>query len=202
MFTVILISVFIIIFCYKKTKKQTSTDISFLPEKFVVFDLETTGLDSSYNEIIEIGAIKINRKSIHHEAFQALIKPRKKIPAKITAINGITQAMVDQDGKQLAEVLPEFLEFIGDYRLIAFNADFDMGFINEAAKNNGLEIKNKCSCALKMARRAWPGLKSYKLESLAKLGKFSIDGNHRALKDCELAGYIYINAAAKLRSVF
>lgn len=201
MLYIIIISVLIIIILHKKNHKVLVTDLSFLPDKFVVFDLETTGLDASSNEILEIGAIKINRKSIHHEAFQSLVKPLKKIPAKATQINGITQAMVDLDGRQLAEVLPEFIEFIGDYRLVAFNADFDMDFIKTAAGKNGYEIKNKCSCALKMARRAWPGLNSYKLESLAKLGKFSTAGSHRALKDCELAGYVYMSAASKLKSV-
>jgi DNA polymerase III subunit epsilon len=198
---VIIISLLIIIVCYKKTKKIPHLDTSFLPETFIVFDLETTGLDPISNEIIEIGAIKVKRNSKHHDGFQSLIKPVKKIPARATAINGITQAMVDQDGRQLAEVLPEFIEFIGNHRLIAFNSDFDMGFINVAAQKLGYRIDNQSSCALKMARRAWPGLKSYKLESLAKIGGMTTPGNHRALKDCELATLVYMSAAAKLRQV-
>lgn len=191
----------LIFMIYKATKNNQSHDMSFLPEQFIVFDLETTGLSPYENEIIEIGAIKVNRNSNHHDAFQALVKPKKKIPQRATAVNGITQAMVDKEGRILAEVLPEFIAFIGDHRLIAFNADFDMGFINAAAADHGHIINNKYSCALKMARKAWPGLKSYKLENLAKAGGLSATGNHRALKDCELATTVYIAAAAKLKSI-
>lgn len=203
MFFLLLLALIVIllVFSKAKTKKKPAPDLSFLPDKFIVFDLETTGLSPYDNEIIEIGAIKVNRHSIHHDAYQQLIKPIHNIPARITQINGITQAMADQDGKVISEALPEFIAFIEDYRLVAFNADFDMGFIKEAAKAQGYRITNKHSCALKMARKAWPGLDSYKLENLAKMAGLSIAGNHRALKDCELATTVYMSAAAKLKSI-
>ncbi len=185
----------------KKFKKPAPPDLSFLPKKFIIFDLETTGLDPLKHEILEIGAIRVNRDSDIHETFQQLLKPRKKIPARATAINGITQEMVDKEGKELSEVINDFIEFIADHRLVAFNADFDMGFIKTAALKHGHEINNDYSCALKMSKRAWPGLKSYKLESLAKRGNLSTKGNHRALKDCELTALIYMTAAATLKSI-
>jgi len=177
------------------------TDLSMLPEQFIVLDLETTGLDSSKHEIIEIGAVKVNRNSNNHATFQALIKPSKKIPENITQITGITQDMIDKDGENLESVLKEFIDFIGDLRLVAYNAEFDMGFLKEATKNYGLKINNSSSCALKMARRAWPGLKSYKLADLAKIGGLSTKGTHRTLKDCELTMIVYTSAASKLKTV-
>jgi len=188
----------IVLYIYFGRKK---TDINVLPKQFVVVDIETTGLDSSKHEIIEIGAIKVNRDSTNHETFQALIKPTIKIPKKITQITGITQDMIDSDGEDIESVLNEFIEFIGDLRLVAFNAQFDMGFLKVAAKNYDLSINNKYSCALKMARRAWHGLDSYKLVDLASLGGASTKGNHRALKDCELALTVYASAASKLNSI-
>ncbi len=173
-------------------------DLSMLPEQFVVLDLETTGLDPTKHEIIEIGAVKVTRDSNKHVTFQALIKPSKKIPKKITQITGITQEMVEKDGEILESVIKEFLEFIGDLRLVAYNAEFDMGFLKTAAKCFGLTIKNQSSCALKMARRAWPGLKSYNLADLANTGDLSTKGTHRALKDCELTMIVYTSAASKL----
>jgi DNA polymerase III subunit epsilon len=77
----------------------------------VVFDLETTGLNPERHEIIEIGAIKVNRDSDVHQTFQALVKPVKRIPKKITEITGITQAMVTEDGEPAEQVLRDFHEF-------------------------------------------------------------------------------------------
>ena len=119
-----------------------------LPEQFVIVDLETTGLNPSRHEIIEIGAIKANRDSDNHTTFQALIKPSEKIPKRITEITCITQDMVDKEGENLGSVLREFIEFIGDLRLVAYDAEFDMGFLMEASMRYGLSINNKNSCAL------------------------------------------------------
>ncbi len=178
--------------------RRRKVDLSMLPEQFVVLDLETTGLDPTKHEIIEIGAVKVNRDSNKHVTFQALIKPSKKIPKKITHITGITREMVEKDGEDLESVIKEFIEFIGDLRLVAYNAEFDIGFLKTTAEYFGLTIKNPSSCALKMARRAWPGLKSYKLADLANTGDLSTKGTHRALKDCELTMIVYTSAASQL----
>ena len=180
--------------------RRQKVDLSMLPEQFVVVDIETTGLSASRHEIIEIGAIKTNRDSDNHITFQALVKPSKEIPRKITEITGITQNMVDKEGEDLESVMREFIEFIGDLRLVAYNAEFDMGFLARSSKGCGLTIRNEYSCALQMARRAWPNMKSYKLAALADQGSLSTKGTHRALKDCELALIVYMSAASKLKS--
>jgi DNA polymerase III alpha subunit (gram-positive type) len=92
-----------------------------LPEEFVVFDLETTGLNAQKNELIEIAAIKINKNATNHSFFESLVILKNKITPKVTKLNGITQELVDTEGKDLEPVLQEFLEFIGDLRLVAFN---------------------------------------------------------------------------------
>ena len=172
-----------------------------LPKEFIVFDLETTGLSPHDCEIIEIGAIKVNRDSGEHITFQALVKPSSPIPSKITHMTGITQKMIKKDGENIKTVIPEFLDFIGDLRLVAYNARFDMGFIRAATAKQGLKIKNPHSCALKMARRAWPDLESYKLVDVAERGGLSAKGNHRALKDAELTMTVYAAAAETLESL-
>jgi DNA polymerase III epsilon subunit family exonuclease len=176
-------------------------DLSVLPEQFVIVDLETTGLNPLKHEIIEIGAIKVNRDSINHITFQALLKPKNRIPKMITEITGITQDMVDKDGENLESVMMEFIKFIGDLHLVAYNAEFDMGFLKAVASSFGIAINNQCSCALKMARRAWPGLESYKLVNLANVCGLSTKDSHRALKDCELTITVYSAAALKLNSI-
>ena len=116
---VIAVALAVIAYFYSQSDKP---DLSVLPETFVVFDLETTGLKPEVDEIIEIGAIRVNRDSKEHDTFQALIRPSKSIPDKIVEITGITQKMVDDDGGSLAEELPQFLDFIGD-RIDASDAD-------------------------------------------------------------------------------
>lgn len=189
----------VVLFFVLKKKKQP--DLSVLPERFVVFDLETTGLKPELHEIIEIGAIRVNRDSEQHDTFQALVRPSKKVPKKITEITGITQDMIEKEGEPLASALPQFIEFIGQLPLVAFNSDFDMAFLSSAITKvlPDAKIDNPVSCALKMARRAWPGRKSYGLADLAKDGELSADGTHRALGDCKRALIVYTAAASKLR---
>jgi len=200
--TWLVIAIFAAAILFFWAKRKGGPDLSVLPERFVVFDLETTGLKPESHEIIEIGAIRVNRDSDNHDTFQALIRPRKKIPRKITEITGITPDMVEKEGESLQVVLPQFLEFVGELPLVSYNADFDMAFLTTAVNNtqNCFPIKNRVSCALKMARRAWPGLKSYRLADLAKDGGLSADGTHRALDDCKRAMIVYTAAASKLRS--
>jgi len=180
--------------------RRRKVDLSMLPQQFVVLDLETTGLDPIKHEIIEIGAVKVNRDSDNHTTFQALIRPSKTIPKKITQLTGITQEMIDKDGENIDSVISEFIGFIGDLPLVAYNVEFDMSFLRNTAHKSGVSINNPTSCALKMARRAWPGLKSYKLSDLAKIGGLSSKGTHRVLKDCELTMTVYSSAASKLGS--
>ncbi|HUA86271.1 MAG TPA: 3'-5' exonuclease [Bryobacteraceae bacterium] len=170
----------------------------YVPERFVVFDLETTGLDPSRHEIIEIGAIKVNRDSDVHESFQTLLRPTKRISTRVTEINGITQEMTDRDGEPAAEGIKAFLDFIGDLPLVSYNADFDMDFLRASARRHRLLFHNRATCALKMARRAWPGRESYRLSDLARDGNLSTEDAHRALGDCKRTVIVYMAAASKL----
>jgi len=171
---------------------------AFLPQHFVVLDLETTGLNPERSEIIEFGAIRVTLNSQTHATFQTLVKPLRRIPARITEITGITQDMVDREGLQLEDALRQFVEFIGDLPLVTFNAEFDIGFLHAAARQHGLAIPNRYTCALKRARRAWPGLSSYRLADLAKLGNLSGEDTHRALGDCSRALIIFTSATSTL----
>lgn len=169
-----------------------------LPAHFVVLDLETTGLNPARDEIIEIGAIRVTLDSTDHLAFQTLVKPIRKIPAKITKINGITQEMVDKDGASLKDALCQFKEFVGELPFVTFNAEFDMAFLHNAAERSGLSFSNSYTCALKRARRAWPGLPSYRLSDLAKMGNLSGVDTHRAVGDCTRALIVFTSATSTL----
>ena len=177
--------------------QQISTNS--LPDTFVVFDLETTGIDASQHEIIEIAAIRFKKGRTAHETLQGLVKPKGAVPLKITELTGITQGMVDRDGEPIRDVLEEFRAFFGDLRLVSFNAEFDMAFLQTAAKNNGLPaFKNPTSCALQLARKAWPNRKSYRLDDLASDGQFNSGTAHRAMEDARRALIVYAAASAAL----
>ncbi len=173
-------------------------DLSMLPQEFVVLDLETTGLSPDRDEIIEIGAIRFNRDSDHHRGFQAFVIPENGIPKHITEITGITPQMINDKGENLHDVLAEFVEFIGDLHLVTFNAAFDMGFLHNAANKHGVKIRNRYTCALQMARRAWPGLQSYRLVDLARMAKLPEDDTHRAIGDCTRTISIFCAAASSI----
>lgn len=186
---------------YLFRNRKKPIDISILPEQFIVIDLETTGLKAEQHEIIEIGAVRVNRDQSRHDTFQVFIKPTKKLPKKITKITGITQDVLDKEGVSLEQALNELQAFIGDHRVVFFNAEFDTAFLRKAAASCGLTLKNPVSCALLMARRAWPRRKSYRLTELAKDGGISTAGAHRALDDCRMTIIVYGAAAAQLRRV-
>jgi DNA polymerase III epsilon subunit family exonuclease len=175
-----------------------------LPPQFIVLDLETTGLSCTRNEIIEIGAILIDVDRINDSdialspCFQTLVKPSKKIPKKITEINGITQEMVDREGIDLKEAMGQFLEFIGDLPLVTYNADFDMGFLYQAAEKCDLIISNRYTCALKRARRAFLGLPSYRLAYVAKVQGLSDENTHRAVGDSQRAASVFLASVESL----
>ncbi|MCJ2184144.1 3'-5' exonuclease [Novosphingobium sp. 1949] len=176
-------------------------DLSMLPERFVIFDLETTGLDPKRHEIIEIGAIKVDRDSEDHLSFQTLVIPNGRITARITEITGIDRTMVKRDGLPLEQALTLFRDFVETLPLVAYNSDFDEAFIQSACSR--IEQKsfgNEFCCALRMARRAWPNRKGYRLADISRDGGLSLDDSHRALGDCKRTLTVYVAAARILNS--
>ncbi|MDP1996587.1 MAG: 3'-5' exonuclease [Gallionella sp.] len=176
--------------------------IDSLPDSFIVFDLETTGLDASQHEIIEIAAIRFKKGRTAQETLQGLVKPVGSVPRRITELTGITQEMVDRDGEPIRDALEDFRAFFGDLRLVSYNAEFDMAFLQAAAKNNGLPpFRNPTTCALQLARQAWPNRKSYRLDTLSSDGWIDSGGAHRALEDARRALIVYATASYELNTV-
>ncbi|MBN1615441.1 MAG: 3'-5' exonuclease [Deltaproteobacteria bacterium] len=203
LFIICVIAIFVAYFSLSKRKsgiQQISTDL--LPDSFIVVDLETTGLDPLRHEIIEIGAIKFKKGFTTHDTFQTFIKPSKPIPKEITDITGITQEMVEREGEPPSEALQAFADFVGDLRLVSYNADFDIAFLSNATRMNGIpEFRNPVSCALKMARRAWPKRSSYRLNDLAADGQMDQGTAHRAIDDSRRTLIIYAAAVAELKAI-
>ena len=158
---------------------------------FVVFDLETFGLNSHKNEIIEIGAIKLKGTRII-DTFSSFVNPNKIIPKKISELTHITQDMVD-NAPTIEDVLPKFLEFTKDAVMVAHNSAFDMGFIRrEAKKYLGIDYKPAVIDTLQMARDLYPDLKGYNLDRLNKTFKLSLENHHRAIDDAQSTAKLFI----------
>lgn len=162
--------------------------ISSYEDMFVAVDVETTGLSPVYNELIEVSAIKYNGcKRI--DTFSTLIKPSSEVPYHITRITGITNEMVEKS-PGVETVMPELIDFIGDLTIVAHNACFDMGFLQNYSDQSFKE--NKVVDTVRLSRKMHPGLPNHKLGTVAKHIGIEEDGFHRAEFDCECCARIYM----------
>ena len=152
-----------------------------MPEQYVVFDLETTGLSPKKAEIIEIGAVRVNCGKIV-EKFQTYVKPYGRIPQMITELTGITEAMT-KDAPCIEDALPEFLSFIGDDVLFAHNSSFDCRFIGTACLLLGYDPKNEVRDSLVLAKKYITDSANHKLETLKNYLGIA-RRSHNAVDDC------------------
>jgi len=160
-------------------------------EEFVVFDIETTGLNSHTNKIIEIGAVKIKAGRII-DRYSQLINPGISIPYHITEITSITNEQVANQPK-IDEVIGKFVEFIGDAVLVAHNAPFDMGFIKRDIKEYlNIDLESSVIDTLQMARDLFPDFKKYGLGDLNKSLGLALEKHHRAVDDSQATANMFI----------
>lgn len=150
---------------------------------FCVVDLETTG-GGPQDTITEFGAVKVRAGQILGE-FQTLVNPHTHIPAMITVLTGITDAMVAQ-APTLSEVLPSFLEFSAGTVLVAHNARFDVGFLRRACSQldypwPNLEVVDTVTLARQVLLR--DEVPNVKLGTLAAYFHTTVTPDHRALDD-------------------
>ena len=147
-------------------REQKGNSLIEFPNKYIAFDIETTGLDPMYDEIIEIGAIKIeNGKEV--EVFSTLVKPKYEIDEFISELTGITNEMV-KESPSIDKVLPEFIDFIKDSIILGHNVNFDINFIyDNLIKCDMNPITNDFIDTLRLSRRLLPELKHHRLSDLA-----------------------------------
>ncbi|HHV39424.1 MAG TPA: PolC-type DNA polymerase III [Tepidimicrobium sp.] len=166
-------------------------------DRYVVFDIETTGLSPTNDMIIEIGAVKIENGIIVDE-YSQLINPERPVPGKIVSITGITDNMLKNKPK-IDEVLPEFYDFIQDSILVAHNSTFDMGFLREQFSKIGKEVTNPVLDTLELSRLLFPQLKRHRLDVLAKHLNVDLTNHHRAVDDANATANIFLKCMDLLR---
>ncbi|MDP4115783.1 MAG: exonuclease domain-containing protein [Bacteroidota bacterium] len=171
---------------------------SFEHAEFCVIDTETTGLSAKYNNIIEIGLIKIKDLQIV-DRYGTFVNPGRPIPYFITQLTGISDDDV-YDAPFFDQVVDECIDFIGDSILVGHNLAFDMGFLSAELLNCGREkTENLNLCTLRLARRLLPQLKKKSLGDVCRhLGIFNKHA-HRAIDDAEVTALVLMRMLKMLK---
>lgn len=159
-----------------------------------MLDFETTGLSPAAGaRITEVAALRIEHGKIV-DRFVSLVNCHVEVPSFITGLTGITQKMVDT-APCVSAVVPELLRFIGTDALSAHNASFDEKFLRAESRALGMSPEHqRLICSLKLSRRLFPGLPSYKLSMLSSSLGIRFNGTaHRAEADAEVSAKLLIH---------
>ncbi len=167
-----------------------------MDEEYIVLDIETTGLSFRTEKITEIGAVKVKNGEII-DTFECFVNPEVPIPKKIVEITHITDEMV-KDAETIDIVMPKFLDFIGNLKLVAHNADFDVGFLKYNAENLGLKMDNEYIDSLKLSRQLYPEFKKHKLGIIAEKLGIKVENAHRALDDVKTLVQVFVKMLEKV----
>lgn len=179
---------------YKKTKviRNKGKSISEFPNNYSILDLETTGLDPNFDEIIEIGIIKVRDNKIV-DTYQSLVQPidididedgnELYIYDFIENLTGITNEML-KDSPKLTDIMDEVMDFISDDIIVGHNVNFDINFIYDAFKKyKSVDFSNDFLDLMKMSRRAIKEMNHHRLKDIATFFNYTYEP-HRALADC------------------
>lgn len=172
-----------------------------VPEHFIVFDLETTGLTPRTDSILEIGAVAVNKTKFLEtgevDVFECFIKQDKPIPIEAQRINHITNEMV-KDGYSEYEALTKFFDFCNGRLMLSYNSPFDVKFLNWTSKRCKYAIEQEY---LESVEDIYKLAKKYlssefavdkRLSTVADKIGVKTNGYHRALIDSMSALYVYI----------
>ncbi len=151
----------------------------------VALDIETTGLDPESDGITEIGAVRFKGERIEDE-WHSLINPGQRIPAHITRLTGITDAMV-RNAPTIHEVLDDLAAFVGDFPVLGHNVRFDLSFL----RKHGILRENEALDTYEMAAVLVPNAGRYQLGALAQTLKIALPATHRALDDARVTQKVF-----------
>ena len=176
----------------RKTKKPREKHFHrprWWHDDYVVVDVETTGLNPHRDKIIELGAVLVRDGEVVR-TFSSLINPGRNLPRKITDLTGITNEDL-RYAPAASDYVPRFAEFIKGETLLAYNANFDVGFITAAFEAEGLSAKNKVLDVLELARDYIPDMPNYKLATMIEVFDLADVQTHRAADDALATAKLY-----------
>ena len=166
-----------------------------MDDTFVSLDLETTGLDPSRDEIIEIGAVKFRGNEVV-DTFHTMVKPHRPLPYRIQILTGLTPRDVES-APPLAVVLGGLVSFLGNHPVIGQSAAFDLGFLSQ----KGVCLENRIYDTLELATILLPTLSDYRLSTIAEELGISCSIYHRALPDATTAKDVFLALLDKARAL-
>ncbi len=170
---------------FRKAKKYAPKQKMSATKNYIVIDIETDGLSSQENHIIEIGAVKVLDGKL--ENFQRLLEYSSMLPEEITTLTGINTLLLREEGREVKEVLNEFVKFIGDLPMVGYNINFDLAFLNRYLEKYDMELlTNKKIDILPYVKKEKMFLSSYKLEDVLRAYEIYDKVSHRALDDANL----------------
>ncbi|HLS07828.1 PolC-type DNA polymerase III [Lentibacillus sp.] len=165
------------------------SDVALAEGTYVVFDVETTGLSAVYDTIIELAAVKIHQGEVV-DRFESFANPHQPLSQTTTDLTGITDDMV-KDAPEVDDVLKDFHQWMNDSILVAHNASFDIGFLNQGFQKIGYDkIVNPVIDTLELSRFLYPELRNHRLNTMCKHLDIELTQHHRAIYDAEATGYL------------
>lgn len=160
-----------------------------LPQKIAFIDLETTGLRSFYDRIIEIGILRVENNQIT-KTYHSLINPQTYLPKEIETITGITSKDLDT-APTFREIMDEILETIQDCVFVAHNVRFDYSFLKSELKRHNISFTSKHFCTVRLSRLLYPSLPRHNLDALIERFNLQCEARHRALADATVLYHFY-----------
>lgn len=188
-------------------RENKGKNLIALPSEYIVIDIETTGFDYRFYDIIEVAALKISN-GICVDSYSSLIQPPLKevwkfseddsvnveeyyVDSFISQLTGITNEMLAA-APSVDDILPVFLDFIGDSVLIGHNANFDINFIYDTAMDVlGTPLENDFIDTMRIARKVFPTLQHHRLSDVAQACDIEVSCAHRAANDCKTTAACY-----------
>lgn len=158
-------------------------------ERYVALDLETTGLSPEKNQILEIGALKVEN-GIVVDTYETLVQCPQKIDVRIQELTGITDEMA-AGGITEEQAINELMDFCRGYVLLGHNIPFDYGFVKATAYRHGIKYYAKVIDTLRIARKFLAHLEKKSLEYLCHHYHIETKASHRALEDARASMELY-----------
>jgi len=151
---------------------------------FAIVDTETTGTSPNYNQIIEIGVLRIE-DGVLVDSYQTLVRPARLLPDIITSITGITNADLE-NAPTFDEVALRVRELLSGATIVAHNARFDYSFIKNEFRRLDMPFNAKTLCTVKLSRSLFPQYAHHSLDDVISRHGFTCESRHRAFDDAKV----------------
>lgn len=160
-----------------------------LPNNLAFVDIETTGLSSFANRIIEIGIIRVEDNKIV-QTYHSLINPETHLPPEIELITGITAKDLE-NAPTFRTIKKDILEALIDCTFVAHNVRFDYGFLKQEFKRENISFSSKHFCTVKLSRALFSSERHHNLDAIIERFALPCENRHRALDDAQVLFHFY-----------